>query len=125
MPDLAPGHQLGALARGAGANAENLGPLAYGCRIERRATVSAKRLSASATAFRRFDIDPRDTGNDPEVPVGSRNSNPKRRTRQRLAIRAMANSDPRRINLGLIGDISAVAGAFILFHPPVPPVVSL
>src|SRR5438445_13851421 len=77
--------------------------------VDRRAAFRAEGVGALGPALRGLDVDLRRPSRQPERLGQTRNAGPKRRAGQLLAIGAMAHPDGRRIDLGLVGDVPAMA----------------
>lgn len=126
-PPLRFGPQLAALPRRAQANIENLG-VARRRRIDRRAALRTKGLSALCPALGGFHVNLGLSCDDMERALGCTNAGTKGRTRKRLTIRAMAYPNILGVDFRSVGDIPAMAAAVdlhdsllpLIFNPAIP-----
>src|SRR6185312_8586539 len=79
--------------------------------VDRRAAFRAEGVVALVPALGGRDVDSRRPAGKPERLRQARDIGPERGAGQLLAVRAMAHAHCRRIDLGLVGDVPAMAPA--------------
>ena len=115
VPILRPRHERVALADRAHAQPEESGLGVGRRRIDWCSAFRAEGLDAPVAARGRLHVGLGNTGEKPETAFNRRDDNPEGRAGKRLTIGAMTNLDRIRIDVGFIGQITAMA-APINFH---------
>src|SRR5690606_34710585 len=117
MPELVAGNEHVALTERAHAQRDHPCAVPGHGRIDRRTAFRAEGLFAPVAAVAGLDISAGRAGQEAERARERRDDRPERRACEGLAVAAVADHNPAAIDVGLVSDAAAMAGAIDLHAP--------